>query len=172
MATKDLNYYLDLDYDVNISRLEEDEEVLYKAYSRDLDAFVFYGSGDTKAEALESFEQTKRELFKAYLDEGREIPEPTRENNNLPSGKFLLRIDPRIHYKLIGMARVADKSLNSFIDQILIAHVTGQDILTKCFQTIVFNRQAYHPGEITGIRAEVHIFGNEQYSAEQWREVA
>ncbi len=135
MIVKRLKYYLSLDYDVTISRMEEEGEVGYKAYSRDLDSFVFYGAGDTKLEALESFEETKRELFELYLEEGRDIPEPTREDDTLPSGRFVLRIDPKIHWKLTNHAKEARKSLNSYVDQILISHVTGKDLLASLLVT-------------------------------------
>ena len=136
METKNLNYYLNLDYDVIISRHESEDLVSYKAYSRELDPYVFYGVGDTKQEALLSFEETKAELFELYLDEGRPIPEPTREDDSLPSGQFVLRIDPAVHLRLRNLAKEAKKSLNSYVDQVLVAHVTGED-LTKTFEPMI-----------------------------------
>ena len=136
MKTKDLNYYLSLDYDVVVSRMEEDGDVVYKAYSGDLDSYVFYGAGGTKIEALKSFEATKNEMFKAYFEEGRSIPEPTREDKTLPSGKFLLRIDSHIHYQLVQLSRKRKKSLNSYIEQILVANVTGENIIDKVISNI------------------------------------
>lgn len=134
MATKTLKYYLDLDYDVIISRRESEGLVSYKAYARELDPFVFYGAGDTKEEALGSFEETKRELFKIYLSEGRTITEPVRETSSLPSGKFLMRTSPRNHYRLAEMAKNAGKSLNSYVDQVLTYHVAQSDLLTVLHQ--------------------------------------
>lgn len=145
MQGKNLDYYLRLDYDITVSRLEANGEFLYKAYSRDLDPFVFYGTGETKVEAVQSFEDTKNELFERYLDEGSPIPEPTREDQALPSGKFVLRIDPRIHLKLIGLAKDSKKSLNSYVDQVLISHVAGEDVFDRFTEfmrprTIVYYR--------------------------------
>ncbi len=127
--TKDLDYYLSLDYDVFISKRETDGEVVYKAYARELDQFVFYGAGDSKAEALESFERTRKELFRAYLEEGREIPEPRRETEVMPSGRFVLRISPNIHYRLICLARDSAESLNSYVKSVLDSHVAQTEVL-------------------------------------------
>jgi predicted HicB family RNase H-like nuclease len=168
VSAKDLNYYLNLDYDVVIARLEADGDVVYKAYSRDLDSFVFYGSGDTKAEALASFEATKYELFQLYLEEGREIPEPTRESRNLPSGRFLLRIDPKVHYRLVHLAKLAEKSLNSYIDQVLVEHVTGEDILRKCSRIMqTWRPNQYRALNAHGLIAEAPNPDYQQYSTEE-----
>lgn len=167
MVTKNLSYYLSLDYDVIVSRMEEDGDVIYKAYSGDLDSYVFYGAGETKAEALESFENTKNELFKDYLEEGRNIPEPTREDKTLPSGKFLLRIDPRIHQKLVQLARKRKKSLNSFIDQILVSYTTADDIIARCaFDLSHLQRVQYRINEYKGSQLEATNPAYQGYSTE------
>jgi predicted HicB family RNase H-like nuclease len=166
VVTRDLKYYLDLEYDVVISRLEQDGEVIWKAYSRDLDSFVFYGSGDTQVEAVQSFERTKRELFPAYLEEGREIPLPSREDKTLPSGRFLLRIDPRIHQKLVDRARVAKKSLNSYVDQVLVAHVTGEDILARFSRSLsVWSTPRYRPSGAI-VEPSSPGYDNQRYATE------
>jgi len=131
VKNKEIEYYLGLDYDIIVSRREDEGDVSYKAYTRELDHLVFYGVGETKVEALESFDRIKNELFPVYLAEGRSIPEPKREVETLPSGRFLLRIDPRIHSRLADIAKMANKSLNSYVDQVLVAHVTKQDMFLE-----------------------------------------
>ncbi len=143
MKSKNLEYYLSLDYDIQISRLEVEGFFSYKAFTRELDQLVFYGAGDTKIEALNSFEKTKAELFELYIEENRTIPEPTREDIYLPSGKLILRFDPKIHLSLKQLAVTAKKSLNSYIDQVLIAHVTKSEIVSSVESVISKCMQSY-----------------------------
>ncbi len=147
--------------------MEEDGDVTYKAYSGDLDSYVFFGSGETKAEALESFENTKNELFKAYFEEGRNIPEPTREDKTLPSGRLLLRIDPHIHQRLVQLARKRRKSLNSLIDQVLVSFVTGDDIIARfSFDLQRTQRVHYRIDEYKGSQSEANNPAYQGYCTE------
>lgn len=129
MEVKDLEYYLNLDYDVSITRVETEGEISYVATARELDPLTFYGTGVTKSEALLSFEQSRHDLFPYYCENSLNIPVPTRVPTDMPSGRFLLRIDPVIHFKLTNLAKNSKKSLNSYIDQVLIEHVTSISIL-------------------------------------------
>jgi len=129
MSAKDITYYLSLDYDLIVTRVEDEGEVRYKAYSRDLDSYAFYGVGDTKQEAIESFEDAKEQLFPYYLKEGIPIPEPTREDDSLPSGKFIVRTSPAIHAQLVKLARANNQSLNQYINGLFQAHSTTQQII-------------------------------------------
>lgn len=117
-----------------ISRRESEGEVVYKAYTRELNPLEFYGVGDTKLEALQCFEDTKNELIELHLEEGSEIPEPTREDEGLPSGKFLLRTTPRLHFKVIQSAKSQGKSLNSYVCEVLIEHEAGRGIMETFHQ--------------------------------------
>jgi len=83
MSKKDLKYYLGLDYDVKVIRIEDEGEFEYKAFAKELDDIAFYGVGDTKAEAIESFEDVRAELFDYYYENDIPIPEPVREKEIL-----------------------------------------------------------------------------------------
>ncbi len=162
---KDINYYLNLDYDVTVRRLEADGDVVYNAFSRDLNSSVFYGTGDTKQEALQSFEETKNEMIEVYFEENRNIPEPTREDNTLPSGKFLLRISPRIHSKLIDLSKSTSQSLNSCVNGILIEYITGVDIISK-FCGLNIQPNNYKMSELQ-IQPKVKAFEDTNYGLEE-----
>lgn len=127
---KSLSYYMKLDYDVIVSRVEIDGEFAYQARARELDPYAFYGTGDTKAEAIDSFEEVRAELFPYYLKNGIPIAEPVREDNEAPSGKFLIRTNPGTHKKLIDLAERNGQSLNAYINFILTAY-TSTEALVK-----------------------------------------
>jgi len=131
MSKKDLKYYLGLDYDVKVIRIEDEGEFEYKAFAKELDDIAFYGVGDTKAEAIESFEDVRAELFEYYYENDIPIPEPVREKEEiLPSGKFIIRTSPKTHAELIKLAGNNNQSLNSFINSIFEQFCTAQNFLS------------------------------------------
>jgi predicted HicB family RNase H-like nuclease len=126
---KDLQHYLDLDYDIMVTRIEDDDQIAYKALSVDLDPLSFYGVGSTKAEAIKSFERTKNNLFRYYVSEGIPIPEPTRAVDSLPSGKFVVRTSPSLHAKLAREADRNGQSLNQYVNSLFQTQLTGVGLL-------------------------------------------
>lgn len=132
--SKRLRSYLDRVYDLTVVRIEDEEQVLYKAFSRDLDPLTFYGVGATREKAIESFEETKRELFGYFLKNNLAIPEPTREDASLPSGKFVFRTTPVLHAKLVELARRQGQSLNQYVNSILQSYATMELLLKQAEQ--------------------------------------
>jgi predicted DNA-binding protein len=63
------------------------------------------------------------------LDEGLPIPEPVAEEEF--SGKFLLRIRPKLHMRLSKLAEKAGVSLNQFIRSTLEEAVKNESIMAK-----------------------------------------
>lgn len=130
MSKKKLEYYLNLDYDIKVDRIEDEDGFEYKAYSNELDKLAFYGVGDTKAEAIESFEEVREELFEYYFENGIPIPEPVRKKDEiLPSGKFIIRTSPKTHAELIKLAEKNNKSLNQYINTLFDRFNTTELIL-------------------------------------------
>jgi len=113
---KDLQYYLGLNYDVIVKKHEDEGEIMYAAFTRELDKNTFYGVGETPQEAIKSLGDVKRELFPYYIEKGFEIAEPEEEEEGLPSGKFIVRTSPQIHSHLLKMAKRHRQSLNSYIN--------------------------------------------------------
>ena len=74
--TKDLGYYLNLPYRIEIQQIPEEEGGGFMARLPLFGELGILGDGDTEAEALADLEETKRCRFKVYLAEGRQIPEP------------------------------------------------------------------------------------------------
>ncbi len=116
---KDLQYYLSLNYEVRIKKIEDDGKFHYKATINELDDNVFYGVGETPQESLDSLSDVKEEMFAYYLEKGLNIAEPEPEEEVLPSGKFMVRIPPKLHANLIKKAKSQKQSLNAYINHIL-----------------------------------------------------
>ncbi len=130
MSKKDLKYFLGLDYDVKVVKIEDEDGFEYKAYSNELDDFAFYVIGDTKADAIESFEEVRTELFEHYFENNIPIPEPVREKEEiLPSGKFIIRTSPKTHAELIVLAKKNNQSLNQYINTLFDRFNTSELIL-------------------------------------------
>jgi predicted HicB family RNase H-like nuclease len=138
---KDLQYYLGLNYDVIVRRYEDEGQIMYTAFTSELDRNAFYGVGDTPKEAIDSLEKVKEELFEYYLEEGYGIPEPEHEYESLPSGKFIVRTSPKVHRDLISMAKKNKQSLNSYINYIFAEYIT----LEKAGDTVksILEKQIY-----------------------------
>lgn len=72
---KDLAYYMSLPYKVKYKEISKDGGG-WLVYIPQLGRFAFVGDGETKEEALKSLNFIKEELFKDYLRDGINIPEP------------------------------------------------------------------------------------------------
>ena len=73
---KNLSYYMNLPYKVKYRKISKDDGDGWLAYIPQLGEFAFRGDGETKEEALKSLNFIKEELFKEYLRDGINIPEP------------------------------------------------------------------------------------------------
>ncbi len=109
---KDLNYYLNLKYAIE---LIQDEDGRFIAEIPDLPGCVSFG--DTPNEAVEGVEVTKSLWLKGRHDAGQPIPEPTEIEDF--SGKFVLRIPRSLHKSLSVEARREGVSLNQYVAHVL-----------------------------------------------------
>jgi len=130
---KDLRYYLSFNYDIIIRKIDKYDDVFYEATTRELDPLTFYGVGDTPEAAIESLEEVKQELFPYYLENGIPIAEPEPAERSLPSGRFIVRIPPAIHKRLISLANRNKQSLNAFITSIFERYTT-KEALEEIFE--------------------------------------
>jgi predicted HicB family RNase H-like nuclease len=119
---------MSLHYDIITRRYETEGEVMFKAFTNELNPNLFYGIGDTRAEAIDSFERIKEDLFEQYLEEGKEIPRPEPEEEDLPSGRFIVRIAPKTHKNLIQQASKNGQSLNMLINDIFSKYYTSEKV--------------------------------------------
>ena len=111
---KNLNYYLALNYPVEIIKIEEDKGGGYQACIPMLGRYAFLGDGETVAEALADLEDTKKYLFQEYLEKGLPILEPDQVDEKEYSGRFILRIPAELHRYLSLEAKRNATTLNQY----------------------------------------------------------
>ncbi len=112
---KDLKYYLNLDYPIEIRKIKENEGGGYSASIPLLGKYAFVGDGETVEEAIENLSIVKETLFRKYLKEGIPIPEPQEEDEKTYSGKFLLRVPVELHRFLAIEAKRNGTTLNQYL---------------------------------------------------------
>ena len=116
---KDLNYYLNLPYKMEITVIPKEKGGGFEAAIPDLGRYAFVGQGDTIEDAIKDLEETKRENFKNLLMKKVDIPEPdssTREYR----GEFLIRMPKFLHKELAEAAQENGISLNQYMNYLLI----------------------------------------------------
>ena len=83
-------------------------------------------SGDTPEETMEILSEAIESWKMAVTEAGGEIPSPTfYVEENLPSGRFSLRMPATLHRDLIARAKREKESLNSLVVYYLTQAVTG-----------------------------------------------
>ena len=115
---KTLEYYMNLNYPIQIFKIPDDEGGGYSASIPILGEYAFLGDGDTIEEAIENLNEVKEALFKEYLEDGIYINEPDEEEQEY-SGRFLVRIPKKLHRDLVCQAKENDISLNQFVVYLL-----------------------------------------------------
>ena len=113
---KDLDYYLNLPYTVQLSvQREDDMDEYWIAEILDLPGCV--SDGATPDEAVENVEEAKHLWIETQLEDGLEVPEPTQ--NSGYSGKFLVRMPRTLHRRLAEQAKRENVSLNQCVINML-----------------------------------------------------
>ncbi len=115
VANYDANYYAALEYPVELSRRDEEEESYWVCEIPDLPGCV--ADGETPDEAIESLSEAKRLWIGARLEHGHRVPEPTNARGY--SGRLLLRMPKSLHRKLAAQSRREGSSLNMYVVSLL-----------------------------------------------------
>jgi predicted HicB family RNase H-like nuclease len=124
---RDLQYYLSLDYPCTIEKYEEDGESRLGLQVPDLPGV--WADGSTIEEAYTELMETKRIWFETCLDKGIDIPEPVSEQDF--SGKFILRLDPKLHMSLSKDAARNKRSLNQHVRALLEKQISSSEIMNE-----------------------------------------
>ncbi len=109
-----LNYYLNLNYPIEIKRIPDEEGGGYTATIPQLGKYAFVGDGESIEEAIQNLEEIKSYLFKKYLEEGIPIPEPRNDEEKNYSGRFVLRVPSELHRFLAQEAKRNGTTLNQY----------------------------------------------------------
>jgi len=115
---RNLSYYKNLKYKEIVLGVEESEGGGYEAWIEEFGRATCVGSGDTKEEALANLESMKNWVLETWVEEGREIPLPAVEDD-LPSGRFTVRIAAELHQKLMDASKKNNVSFNTYVGYLL-----------------------------------------------------
>jgi predicted HicB family RNase H-like nuclease len=121
---RDLDYYLNLPYRIEIEPIAEEDGGGFAARIPELGRYTLVGDGQTIEEAVESLQEIKEIMFQEWIEKGIPIPEPETEPPvDEYSGKFVVRIPRHLHRDLAVEARNNGVSLNQFVAILLAAGV-------------------------------------------------
>ena len=121
--------YLKKPYRIEI---EPDPDGGYVAWIKELPGCITYG--ETLEETLELLEEAKRLYIETALEDGRELPAPLSERQY--SGRFLLRIPPSLHERLVEMAEDEGISLNALVNNLISSALSEKRIAHLLLQKI------------------------------------
>ncbi len=116
-TNKNLKYYLSRPYKIEI--YFEHEDNTWVAVHPELGRGTCYAIAETQEEALKLLAEAKKDILEIAISEGKEIPEPIFEKEELPSGQFVLRIPRSLHAQLKSQADKEQVSLNQYVLTIL-----------------------------------------------------
>lgn len=118
---KPIEYYLDLNYPITLYKAEEGG---YVAEIEDLPGCIT--EGETSEEAIRRLDNARSAWIQTAYEDGTEIPLPRTDEEY--SGKFMVRIPRYLHRRLAEKARREGVSLNQYVESILSAGVSIQNI--------------------------------------------
>lgn len=107
--TKDLEYYMSLNYSVIFNKIQDENGDYFFGKVAELEGC--HTDADTLEELMEELDQVKKEYIQIKLEHGDPIPEP----NDMPSGKIVLRMPKTLHWRLAGEAALEGVSLNQYM---------------------------------------------------------
>ncbi|MBO3767002.1 type II toxin-antitoxin system HicB family antitoxin [Bacillus subtilis] len=112
---KNLDYYLDLKYKINLEAIPEEDGGGWLATCPELEGCM--SDGETPDEAIANLQDAKKEWFEFCLNKELSIPEP-KFSSSLDdfSGKFTLRVSKSTHKKLVEKTIEENVSLNSLVN--------------------------------------------------------
>ena len=106
---KDLNYYLNLNYDIKIRHLPEEEGGGWFAEIPLLPGCM--SDGETVEDLLMNLEDAKKCWFETCLESGRSIPEPQEDAY---SGQLRVRLPKSLHKELAERSKQEGISMNQY----------------------------------------------------------
>jgi antitoxin HicB len=120
-----LAYYMSLDYPVTMETMTGPKgERVFGLEVPDLPGLWAHGA--SLDEAYAKLEENKKVWFEVCLKEGTAIPEPVSEEDF--SGKFLLRLPPRLHRTAHLQAEREHVSLNQYVRTAISKHIEESEL--------------------------------------------
>ncbi len=146
--TKDLDYYLRLDYPIELVR--DSDQGGY--FARHPDLLGCTAEGATPEEAVENLNESRELWLETRLESGYPIPEPTRDEY---AGRISLRVSPTLHAFLARAALRHGMSLNQLLNVILSEWMGGVSVKDKVAEELRSLLSA--AGPVTVTTAETRI---------------
>lgn len=118
------------------------------------------GGGNTLQEAIEDA-QISKEIYLEYLEENNmDIPIPTIQKFDLPSGRISLRVAKSTHKKLLELADSDGVSLNSYINSAINEKI-GQSNVFNCVNGLLDSMQQIMIGAFNPVLKSILYRSNE-----------
>jgi antitoxin HicB len=111
---KDLKYYLNLKYPLEIRPMEHRDGGYYAVYP-DFGGATAHGDGKTIVAAIKEADISKELTIESLLVKGETVPEPA----TMFSGKFIVRTPKSLHRDLVARAEREGVSLNQLATTLL-----------------------------------------------------
>ncbi|WP_373893572.1 toxin-antitoxin system HicB family antitoxin [Virgibacillus sp. CBA3643] len=111
--SKDLKYYLSLDYNIDLQPIAEEDGGGWLASLPELEGCM--SDGATQTEALKNLEDAKVDWLEFCIENSLPIPEPKIYTNEY-SGKFTLRVGKTVHKKLVKASEQEGVSVNNLVN--------------------------------------------------------
>lgn len=136
---KNIDYYMELDYPVEIQRISEIDGGGFLASIPMLPGCMTDGA--TLEEAYENIKAAKSEWLESMLERGMTIDEPATHEEF--SGKFMVRLPKSLHRSLVQCSKREGISLNQFVTNSLAFCMGRQEANLACVEE---TRATYHTG--------------------------
>lgn len=126
---KNPQYYNELPYRTVLYYEPQDET--WVAEHPELGSGTCYTIGKSREEALQLLEEERKELLELLIASGVDIPEPIFEEEELPSGQFLVRLPRTLHLRIKESAKKEGVSLNQYASSVLSYSLGGKELFEQ-----------------------------------------
>ncbi len=117
-------------YEASVYQMKVEEHTFWVAESKALKGCV--GQGDTSDLAIKELEQNEEEWLETAAEMDIPIPQPTVKNDNMPSGRFALRLAPNVYADAVLITNEMQISLNQYFSNAIVRYNTEcQNFLRK-----------------------------------------
>ena len=127
-----LEYYLNLQYPVQLSQRDDDGEPYWFAEILELPGCM--ADGETPDETIGNLQEAKRLWMESCLEDGHQVPVPAEPHAY--SGKLLVRLPKSLHRTLATEARREGTSLNQYVVSLLAGQSNADQQLREIRSTV------------------------------------
>jgi len=128
-----IDYYMSLNYPIELRQLSEEDGGGWFACIPALGRHLVRATGDTSEEALQELDAVRRLFIKDMYDRRAQIPLPPNAGDDGYSGNPGLRLPKEVHRLVAQRAREEGTSLNSYLNT-LISMALGGDLVAQSFR--------------------------------------